>query len=100
MYNFLTVIERRDYVILKNMYKDYRAGNVKLSTRESSREIPLVITDTFQSESFKKSVKFRGGCIWNQLPRNLKIKELGYDSFKTFVKSWIKQKRFKMIVTI
>ena len=49
-----------------------------------------IIIKTTRLTLLQKSFKFRGSCIWNNLPQSVrKIQRIG--QFKRVVKSWIKQ---------
>lgn len=85
-HDFLSVKQRRDYIILKNMYKMYKTDELAVFPRQSSRKIPLIKLSNFKSTTFKKSVQHRGSILWNNLPKDLKIDDIGYESYKQTIK--------------
>ena len=91
--NFLSVSERINYVILKNMYDCYRSEELCFSQRSLDKNMPLVVVPSFQSQIFKNSIVFRGASLWNTLPANWILKNLSYNKFKDLVKEWIIVKR-------
>lgn len=83
--NFMTILVRRDYVLLKCAYKDMIAGSCNFSLRNNVRTFPLMNVDTFSSQIYKKSVKFRTTKLWNALPRDLDVRNMSYGKFKEFL---------------
>lgn len=80
--NFMTVLQRRDFVILKCAYKDMAHGNVTFSGRSDLRMCPLMTVCNFSSQIFRRSVKYRTITLWNKLPRDLDVKNMSYNKFK------------------
>lgn len=71
---FLSVIERRDYVSLDLILSDY----YRQCCNEKNVDIlfgtlPTKIIPTFKSEIFKNSLIYRSYKLWNSLPRDFKI---------------------------
>jgi len=91
--NFTSILERLDFVILKNMYKDITSNKIPLSQRSQSKVMPLVVVPTFVSQIFKHSVSFKGSMLWNKLPKNIVLNTTGYEKFKKIVFEWIIAKR-------
>ncbi|CAL8076821.1 unnamed protein product [Orchesella dallaii] len=85
--NFMTVKQRREYVLLKNTYIRFKKGELNLFGRQSSRKIPLVRLTNFNSNCFKCSSFYRGAIMWNKLPKELNP-DLGYEHFKNQVKEF------------
>lgn len=83
--NFMTVMQRRGYVILKCAYKEMMSGNVVLSGRSDLRKCPLMSLGNFSSQIFRKSVKYRTIMLWNKLPRDFDIKSMSYNKFKVAI---------------
>lgn len=83
--NFMTVLQRRDFVLLKCAFKDMTMGKCIFSLRSNLRKCPLMIVDNFSSQIYRKSVAFRTTKIWNTLPRDLDVKNMSYNLFKDFL---------------
>ena len=75
------------------MYKDYKLGKILFSDRTKDRSMPLVNNLTMKSEIVKKSVDYRSAQLWNTLPKEWILNELGKVKFKDSVKEWIIKKR-------
>jgi hypothetical protein len=88
-YDFLTVKQRRDYVILKNMYSRVRKDQVNVSQRKSCRTSKIIILPKFKSECFKNSLNYRSSLLWNSLPKNIDM-EKGFANFLSSVKDFLR----------
>lgn len=69
-FDIISIIERRDYVICKLMYRKYVKKQLDLSDRLVGRNTPLIRLTNFCSETFKKSSLYRGKILWNKIPRH------------------------------
>jgi hypothetical protein len=83
-FNFLTVIERRNYVSLKVAYNDYINNKLDFSDRDF-RTFPLVKVASHISETFKKSTAYRTCKLWNSMPRDWELKSLSYTKYKELI---------------
>jgi hypothetical protein len=91
-FNFLTVIERRNYVSLKVAYHDYLNKKLDFSDRDC-RLFPLLKVASHSSETFKKSIAYSTSKLWNSMPRNWELKSLSYTKFKELIVSLFKCQR-------
>jgi hypothetical protein len=62
--NFLTVIERRNFISLKLAYKDFLQDKLELSDRQC-RSFPLMKVVAHNTETYKKCLSFRTCKLWN-----------------------------------
>jgi hypothetical protein len=90
--NFLTVIERRNYVSLKVAFIDYENDKLEFSDR-NCRTFPLLKVESRSSETFEKSITYRTCKLWNSLPRDWELKSLSYSKFKELIVSILKCQR-------
>jgi len=90
--SFLHVTERISYVTLKISYKIYAATKSLLSN-SNYISMPLANMITLHSQTFKKSFRYRGVVLWNQLPKDWNNSALSYSKFKEVVFNWIVKKR-------
>ena len=96
--NFTSIHERMDFVMLKNLYKDFIANKLSFTARSESKSMPLLETHSFKSQLFKNSVLYKGALLWNSLPKSWVLKEVGYNKFKEKVLEWIISKRDNVYV--
>jgi hypothetical protein len=92
--NFLTVAERADYVLLKNMFKSYQTEKLAFTTHSVSKNMPHVQIASQKSNC----VSYRGAQLWNNLPPKWILKDLTYNKFKENVHTWIVEKRDDIFV--
>ena len=89
----LTIPERAEWTMLKNVFlslsEDPHIGSQNLFTLSSntrcSRTLPLLTVDACNSETLRKSVKFRSVKVWNSLPKTWDIQNLPTATFKKSV---------------
>jgi hypothetical protein len=91
-FNFLTLVERRNYVTLKVAFNDYENDKLEFSDR-NCRTFPLLKVVSHSSESYKKSIAFRTYKLWNSLPREWELNSLSYSKFKALIVSVLKCQR-------
>jgi hypothetical protein len=90
--NFLTVVERRNFISLKLAYKDFLQDKLELSDRQC-RSFPLMKVVAHNTETYKKCLSFRTCKLWNSIPREWELNSLSYVKFKEQVIIHIKSKR-------
>jgi len=54
---FTSILERLDFVIFNNMFKDYCRSKLTFSIRTQSKSMPLVVTPTFSSQIFQNYIR-------------------------------------------
>jgi len=102
--NILSIAERVDWTRLKNVIHFKLSPVPKInsfftfsSNTRSSRTLPLITMDSCNSETFRKSVKFKSSKTWNSLPKDWDIQELlesrDLDKFKGIVFTYLVEKR-------
>lgn len=80
-YNLLTISQRRDFVLMKGMCKKFVNKDLNLSNRLYARKTPLVKLRNFNSVLYKSSPDHRGTLLWNQVPREVELKESNINVF-------------------
>jgi len=96
--NFLSISERIEFVILKDLFKDVLNGKIVFSPRSKDKNMPLMEVPSFKSQLFRNSILYKGANIWNQLPKDWILLETSYVKFKELVKDWIISKRSDVFV--
>jgi len=96
--NFLSIRERKDYVILKNTFLDSIDNTLVFSQRSIDKNMPYMTLPKFNSELFKNSVIYKGIILWNTLPKEWLYKSMTYCKFKNLVKEWIVSKVWDVFV--
>ncbi len=66
-FEFLTIQQRRDYVVLKGVFLDIKEDIRKISKQYLLSNIPRLKVPKFKSECFRKSLEYRGVELWNKL---------------------------------
>lgn len=83
--NFLTVLERRNYVTLKLAMLDH-LKSCDLKKLETDMELPRKDMPVFNSETFKGNLVYRTVKLWNAMPRNyIKTFTCGNEGIKTYI---------------
>jgi hypothetical protein len=73
--NFLSLKERSDYVLLKNLLKSHLWS-------------PLSFTAFYE-----RSLEYRGRKLWNDLPKDWVLNDMSYPGFCVKINKWIVSKR-------
>ena len=82
----MSVSERRDLIIFKDLHSEFVIEKLELSNRVSSRKIPLVKVYPFKSATFKRSLEYRSVKLWNSLPKDTDVKNISRTKFLDIVK--------------
>ena len=91
--NFLTLSERCDLAILKNLFVKCRNDSVEFTSRSKNCSMPKIVTIAHFSETYKKSLVFRGRQLWNNLPKEWVFSNMSISGFCSKVKDFLKSKR-------
>jgi len=86
-YNFLSLRQRRDYVLLKGAFYSVKQGLFAHSQRQVDKDMPILTVPKFQSKVFRDSPHYRQIILWNKLPKDVKVKLMTKDMFKRFTKN-------------
>lgn len=84
-FEFLSIQQRRDYVVLRDVYSDIKDSVKELSKQSILSKIPRLKIPKFKSECYRKSLDYRGAILWNKLPNDLKVGELSKEKFRTLL---------------
>jgi lipopolysaccharide export LptBFGC system permease protein LptF len=109
--NMLSINERVDWTRLKNVIKFKLSTVPKLnsfylfsSNTRCSRTLPLITIESCNSETLRKSVKFKSSHVWNTLPKDWDIQEFlvsgDIGEFKTMVFDYLVEKRKDIWLTM
>lgn len=85
-FEFFSIQQRRDYVVLKGVYRDIKDDILEICKQSIFNDIPRIKIPKFKSETYRKSLDYRGAVLWNKLPKSLKVGEISYDKFKLILK--------------
>lgn len=104
--NILTIPERADWTRAKNVLKFVKSQVPSLSSvyefsqRASSMTFPRLQVSRSNSESIRKSVKFKSIASWNSLPKTWNLDDLSSSQFKKAVHDHIVTKRKNQFVSL
>ena len=101
--NVLTISERADWTRAKNVLKFSTSevedlAKVYQFSERKVRSMPLLNVLRSNSETLRKSVKFKSISFWNSLPRNWNLDDLSMDQLKDKVFDFLVCKRRSIFV--
>jgi hypothetical protein len=96
--NFLTLKERSDFVLLKNLFKCHALCPLVFTLRSSTRCMPQLPVTRHNTAFYERSLEFRSRKLWNALPKEWVLNDMSYPGFCVKVKNWIISHRYNDFV--
>jgi hypothetical protein len=87
--NFLSLKERSDYVLLKNLLKSHLLSPLSFTERSKNNPMPMLPVLRHSTASYERSLEFRGRKLWNDLPKDWVLNNMSYPGFCVKIKEWI-----------
>jgi len=80
------------------MFPYFIDGKLVFFPRTIDKNMPVVVVSSFNSNTYKDSVYYRGNVLWNNLTKDWQLDKLPYIKFKEKVIEWIITKRKNQFV--
>jgi hypothetical protein len=93
VYNFLTLKERSNFVLLKNLFKRHMSHSLVFTLRSNTYSMPKLPVIIHNTSSYERSLEFRSRKLWNDLPREWVLNDKLYPGFCVNIKEWIISQR-------
>jgi hypothetical protein len=87
--NFLTLKERSNFVLLKNLFKRHMSHSLVFTLRSNTYSMPKLPVIRHHTSSYERSLEFRSRKLWTELPREWVLNDMSYPGFRVKIKEWI-----------
>jgi hypothetical protein len=82
--NDVSLKERSDYVLLKNLFKSHSLSPLPFSAfsdRTKNKSMPMLFVLRNSAASYEISIEYHGRRLWNDFPKDWALNDMSYPGF-------------------